>query len=275
MATYAIGDLQGCFSPLEKLLDKIQFNPKHDVLWFTGDLVNRGPQSVDALRFVKNLGKSQRIVLGNHDLHLLAVAHNAHPGWEEDTLKSILQAPDREELIDWLQHQPLLYHDEKLGFTMIHAGLASSWDLATVKALAKEVEQTIQNPSTAKPFFQHMYGNEPDHWDSNLTGWDRLRCITNYLTRARFCYPDGRIELNAKGKIDSQAAGDLIPWFRVPNRVNKNLKIIFGHWAALGGVTETPNTYALDTGCIWGFSLTAMRLEDGVRFSVECAESRR
>lgn len=270
MATYAIGDVQGCFAPLKKLLEHIQFNPHQDTLWFTGDLVNRGLQSLEVLRFVKSLGDRQRIVLGNHDLHLLAVAQLAHPGWQEDTLKPILEAPDRDELLHWLAQQPLLHHDQKLGFTMVHAGLANAWDLPTAIKLAKEVTDTIQNPNTAKHFYQNMYGNEPDHWDASLTDMDRLRCITNYFTRARFCHPDGRLELKSKGKI----AEELTPWFRVPNRASAGLKIIFGHWAALGGVTETPNVFALDTGCVWGFCLTAMRLEDGKRFSVGCEKIR-
>lgn len=266
MATYVIGDVQGCFSELQRLLDKIKFDPSQDKLWFTGDLVNRGPQSLEVLRFVKKLGDKQQTVLGNHDLHLLALTHQSHPGWDEDTLKPILTAPDRDELINWLGQQPLLY--EALGFILVHAGIAPSWDLVTAKRLAKEVENVIQNPLTATQFFQHMYGNEPKQWDETLTGWDRLRCITNYFTRLRFCDAEGHLELETKGKMES--GGKLIPWFQVPNRVNKDVKIIFGHWAALGGVTNSPNVYALDTGCVWGFCLTAMRLEDGQRFSVEC-----
>lgn len=262
MATWAIGDIQGCFSALEKLLREIQFDIKKDVLWFTGDLVNRGPQSLETLRFVKNLGKNQRTVLGNHDLHLLAMAHGAHAGWEDDTLTPVLTAPDRDDLIDWLLHQPLLHHNAVLGFTMAHAGLASSWDLKMAMALAKEVETVLQSEKRTE-FFHHMYGNEPASWSPELQGWERIRCITNYFTRMRFCHADGSLELK-------EEKGDLFPWFRVPNRVNTNMKIIFGHWAALAGVTDTPNVFALDTGCVWGFCLTAMRLEDGKRVSVPC-----
>lgn len=268
MATYAIGDIQGCFFALEKLLEEIHFDPKKDVLWFTGDLVNRGPQSLETLRFIKNLGDHQRIVLGNHDLHLLAIAHEAHAGWPEDTLAPILKAGDREELLDWLLHQPLLHHDETLGFTMIHAGLAPSWDLATAKKLAAEVEAILQSDQRLA-FFQNMYGNTPTKWDETLQGWERIRCIVNYLTRARFCHLDGSLEFKTKENI-RQDQTDLIPWFKLPDRRNANLKMIFGHWAALGGVTQTPNTFALDTGCIWGFSLTAMRLDDLQCFSVSC-----
>ncbi|HSW70318.1 MAG TPA: symmetrical bis(5'-nucleosyl)-tetraphosphatase [Gammaproteobacteria bacterium] len=268
MATYAIGDLQGCFFALEKLLQEIAFNPNQDNLWFTGDLVNRGPQSLETLRFIKNLGKNQRIVLGNHDLHLLAVAHDAHQGWPDDTLAPILKAKDREELIDWLLHQPLLHHDEALGFTMIHAGLAPTWDLSIAKKLAGEVESILQSDQR-KDFLEHLYGNEPRQWHDDLRGWERIRCIVNYLTRARFCHRDGSLELKTKENMRLDQT-DLIPWFRVPKRRTQELNIIFGHWAALGGVTQTDHTFALDTGCIWGYSLTAMRLEDEKRFSVSC-----
>ena len=262
---YAIGDIQGCFSELEKLLAHIQFDPAKDILWFTGDLVNRGPQSLETLRFIKNLGEQHIVVLGNHDLHLLALSHAAHAGWEDDTLNSILTAPDRDELITWLSQKPLLYHDVELGFTIVHAGLAPNWDLITAKRLAKEVEAIIQG-TTAADFFKHMYGNSPEQWDERLTGWDRLRCITNYFTRLRFCHRDGQMELHTKGT--REFSPDLIPWFEVKPRANADLNIIFGHWAALGGVTNTPNTHALDTGCVWGHQLTAMRLEDHKRFSI-------
>jgi bis(5'-nucleosyl)-tetraphosphatase (symmetrical) len=267
MSTYAIGDIQGCYTPLQKLIEHIQFDPSKDKLWFTGDLVNRGSQSLETLRFVKNLGKSQQIVLGNHDLHLLAVSQNAHNGWEEDTLKEILLAPDRDELLNWLSRQPLLHHDKELGYTMVHAGLANDWDLKTAQTLSREVETVLQSDQ-AKEFFSHMYGNTPAKWSADLQGWDRIRCITNYFTRARFCHADGSLELKKKGKIEHTE--DLIPWYQIPNRKNADLKIIFGHWAALGGVTNFPNTFALDTGCVWGYCLTAMRLEDGKRFSVDC-----
>jgi bis(5'-nucleosyl)-tetraphosphatase (symmetrical) len=266
MSIYVIGDLQGCFEPLQRLLDHISFHPKKDTLWFTGDLVNRGPQSLECLRFVRNLGDCQRIVLGNHDLHLLAVAHNARQAGKNDTLNDILNAPDKHELLDWLMHQPLLHHEYH--FTMVHAGLAASWDLAKAKALAHEVETILQSDQ-AYDFFKHMYGNHPNTWSDDLQGFERLRCITNYFTRARFCHVDGSLDLENKGKIDSTSS-ELIPWFKVPHRKNAELKILFGHWAALRGVTDTPNTYALDTGCIWGYTLTAMRLEDQVRFSVPC-----
>jgi bis(5'-nucleosyl)-tetraphosphatase (symmetrical) len=231
-------------------------------------LINRGPQSLETLRFVKNLGSHHRIVLGNHDLHFLAVALNTHEVWKEDTLTEILNAPDRDELVAWLLQQPLIHHDVKLNFTMVHAGLAPQWDLSTALRLAQEVETIIQGDH-AKDFFLNMYGNQPDMWDENLSGWDRLRCITNYFTRIRLCDHDGRLELKTKGKLED-APKNLIPWYQVPNRKNADLNILFGHWAALSGITNTPKVYALDTGCVWGYKLTAMRLEDKKRFEANC-----
>jgi bis(5'-nucleosyl)-tetraphosphatase (symmetrical) len=268
MATYAIGDIQGCFTALKNLLDHINFDPSNDTLWFTGDLVNRGPQSLETLRFVKSLGPQHRTVLGNHDLHLLALAHNAHAGWHDDTLQSVLTAPDKDELLTWLAQQPLIHYDVEFDYCMAHAGLASTWDLATAMVLSNEVSRMIQS-SQAGEFYQNMYGNQPDYWLESLQGWDRLRCITNYFTRSRFCYMDGTLELTNKGTLENHP-DDLMPWFLVPDRVSEDLRIIFGHWAALGGVTNTGRVYALDTGCVWGFSLTAMRLEDEERFQVSC-----
>jgi bis(5'-nucleosyl)-tetraphosphatase (symmetrical) len=267
MSTYAIGDIQGCFATLEKLLEQIQFDADKDTLWFTGDLVNRGPQSLSSLRFVKALGPKHRTVLGNHDLHLLAVAYGAHAGSPDDTLQDILTAPDKNELLTWLQQQPLMHYDPTLNYAVTHAGIAPQWNLSKALQLAREVETVLQSEN-ANEFFQHMYGNQPDQWQDTLAGWDRLRCITNYFTRMRFCYADGRLELKAKGTLASHPENTM-PWFQVPNRANAGVPIVFGHWAALGGVTNTPNTYALDTGCIWGFDLTAMRLEDRKRFSVK------
>jgi len=228
--------------------------------------VNRGPQSLEVLRFIKQLGSQHHTVLGNHDLHLLAVACGAHPANPKDTLQSILTAPDREELLTWLSHQPLLYHEKD--FVLVHAGLAPSWDLATAKRLANEIEMYLQSENK-KTFLQHLYGNEPKHFSEALQGWGRARCITNYFTRMRFCHPNGDLELIKNGKVNDETSG-LIPWFQLPHRVNANLKIIFGHWAALSGETHTPNVYAVDTGCVWGFCLTAMRLEDLQRVHVEC-----
>jgi len=267
MPNYAIGDIQGCFDSLKDLLKKFNFDESKDTLWLTGDLVNRGPKSLETLRFIKNLKGNHRIVLGNHDLHLLSVASNAHPGFKEDTFQDILKAPDRDELIAWLSNQPLIQHDKNLGFTMIHASLAPDWDLDIALQLSKEIEDVIQSDN-AFLFFEKMYGDTPIKWTDELTGFNRLRCITNYFTRGRAVTFDGSLSLKYAGK-KNDIPDNLTPWFKLPNRKNADLKIIFGHWAALGGVTDTPNTYALDTGCVWGYKLTAMRLEDEVRFSVD------
>ncbi|OAI49217.1 diadenosine tetraphosphatase [Gammaproteobacteria bacterium SCGC AG-212-F23] len=269
MSIYVIGDIQGCFQALQKLLEKIHFDPSKDNLWFTGDLVNRGPESLATIRFVKSLKDRAICVLGNHDLHLLAVAFGAHKGTQEDTFHDILSAPDRDELLIWLRHLPLIHHDVQKQFTMVHAGLAPQWDLHKALTLAKEAETLLHGNQPAE-FFAHMYANHPVQWSDNLVGWDRIRCIINYCTRMRFCHPDGRMELDYKGNIDTHPE-DLIPWFQVKHRKTTVNKIIFGHWAALNGITHTPNTYALDTGCVWGNCLTAMRLEDEHYISVPCS----
>lgn len=266
MSTYAIGDVQGCYQPLQKLLQKIQFYPAHDTLWFTGDLINRGPQSLDVLRFVSQLGDQHQTVLGNHDLHFLAVAAGVRHAHPSDTLQEILDAPDKKQLLDWLRHRPMLVRHETLNYVMTHAGLAPVWTLAKAQELAHEVEAVLRQ-GDARTLFENMYGNHPDHWDDALTGVERLRCIINYFTRMRFCHRDGRLELTYKGTINDKPT-DLVPWFDVQPRLNADVKIIFGHWAALNGEVDVPNVFALDTGCVWGNKLTAMRLEDQVRFSV-------
>lgn len=266
MPTYVIGDVQGCFSELKALLQKIQFDKNQDTLWFTGDLVNRGPDSLEVLRFIQSLGEKHKVVLGNHDLHLIAVAFGVRNLHVDDTLNPILTARDCDQLIDWLRHRSLL-HVEK-NYVMVHAGFAPSWTLEKAKLLAKEVE-TVLASSSPHAFLQHMYGNQPDHWDDQLKGQDRWRCITNYLTRIRFCHADGRIDLSYKGELGGEPEG-LLPWFLVPNRQMQDVKIIFGHWAALGGKAIAPSIYPMDTGCVWGNCLTAMRLEDAMRFSVKC-----
>lgn len=268
MATYAIGDVQGCFTALERLLARIEFNASRDTLWFTGDLVNRGTQSLETLRWIKKLDSRHKVVLGNHDLHLLALAYQSEHGRPDDTLNSILTAPDRGELLSWLIQQPLIHHDATLKFTMIHAGLAATWDLVTAIRLGNEVSQALQQ-TDGHVFFQQMYGNTPAQWSEALTGWDRLRCILNFFTRARFCFPDGSLELTVKENLAVKKT-ELIPWFQIPHRRTAQDNIIFGHWAALRGITHTPHTFALDTGCVWGDCLTAMRLEDLQRFSISC-----
>lgn len=260
MATYAIGDLQGCLEPLQRLLEQIEFSPQ-DTLWFCGDLVNRGPDSLATLRFVKALGKQAVVVLGNHDLHLLALHHGICPGKRTDTLDDILSAPDRTQLLGWLQHQPLLHHDSQLGYTMVHAGIPPSWSIKKARRLAREVEYALRSRELAKGFFEHMYGNAPARWHKSLEGWERLRVITNYLTRMRFCTADETLDFAAKGGLDTQPPGYL-PWYAWPNRKAVNNDVLFGHWAALQGQVDAAHVYALDTGCVWGGQLTAMRLED-------------
>ena len=265
MATYVIGDIQGCFDPFIRLLKKINFNSNRDCLWLTGDLVNRGPMSLEVLRFVKSLKYSQ-VVLGNHDLHLLSVLYGKASLDKQDTLESILNAPDRDVLGTWLRHRPLLYHDEVFDIILLHAGLPPQWDLYKALQCAHELEAMLRSEHYSD-FFEHMYGDVPSQWNDNLKGWDRLRVISNCLTRLRFCDAEGNLYLNAKGKITKKG---YFPWFKVPNRRSKGLKILFGHWAALAGKTGNPDIIALDTGCVWGICLTALRLEDGKRFIINC-----
>ncbi|MCP4474316.1 MAG: symmetrical bis(5'-nucleosyl)-tetraphosphatase [Gammaproteobacteria bacterium] len=267
MSTYAVGDIQGCFRELEALLAKINFSPKQDKLWLAGDLVNRGPQSLATLRFAKALADHCQIVLGNHDLHLLAVAETGRELNEKDTLQEILDAPDRDELLNWLRQQPLLFHDATLNYTMVHAAILPTWDLTTARTHAKEVESVLQGDHY-RTLLSHLYGNEPDLWEDNLSDWPRYRFITNVLTRLRYCNPEGRIVLWEK-RAPENVSPHLIPWFRYPNRATADEQIIFGHWAALNGRTKHPKLFALDTGCCWGNRLTALRLEDQQLFYVE------
>jgi bis(5'-nucleosyl)-tetraphosphatase (symmetrical) len=258
MATYAIGDIQGCFDALQLLLEKIAFDPHNDTLWFAGDLVNRGNKSLATLRFIKNLGNSAISVLGNHDLTLLALAEG-NKKLKHHTLDAILMAPDCDELIHWLRYRPLLHHDKKLAYTMIHAGLPPQWTLKKAQQYAHELEQILQGDQYSA-FIANMFGNKPNKWHSDLNGWERLRFITNSFTRIRYCKPKGKLNFTDKGILGSQKKG-YIPWYEVPKRKTANDKIIFGHWSTLFGLTSHPNVYALDTGCLWGGSLTAMRLE--------------
>lgn len=268
MTHYAIGDIQGCFTALMKLLELIRFDPTQDVLWSTGDLVNRGPQSLEVLRFFCQLGEQHQVVLGNHDLHLLAVADGGKSVHRNDTLLPILSAPDCEELLAWLRQRPLFIHDESLGYVMSHAGLAPMWSLAEAKQYAQEVE-TVLRGEEYKTLLLNMYGNQPDIWHADWQGIERLRCIINYFTRMRYCYEDGRLNLEYKGPIATKPT-ELIPWFQLPKRVRIEAKIIFGHWAALNGETHMADLFAMDTGCIWGNCLSAMRLTDGKRYQVSC-----
>lgn len=260
MPTYAIGDIQGCCDEFEALLERLAFDPKRDRLWLVGDLVNRGPRSADVLRKVKALGDAAITVLGNHDLHLLAVALSPHEKIKDkDTLDGILQAPDRDELLDWLRRKPLLHHDHHIGFTMIHAGLPPQWDLPLAQSCARELESVLSDEGTARELFEHMYGDQPNRWSDDLRGFDRLRFITNCFTRLRFCGEGGRLELKYKGRID-QAPAHLKPWFRVPGRRSRDLRIVCGHWSALG-YHDGDGVLSIDTGCVWGSSLCAVRLD--------------
>lgn len=261
MAVYAIGDVQGCFDELQQLLQVMDFDPQRDRLWFCGDLVNRGPKSLATLRFVKGLGEAAVAVLGNHDLHLLAKAEGCGKELKKDTLDAILNAPDRDELMTWLRHRPLLHYDAELGCIMVHAGLAPQWDLATAQRCARELEAKLRGPDYHE-FVRVMYGNQPDRWSDDLQGIDRLRFITNVFTRLRYCYPDGRLELTAKGAPGTQQAATL-PWFQVPGRNNAAHRIVFGHWSTLG-VGEWNNALSLDGGCLWGGCLAAVQLDQDV-----------
>jgi bis(5'-nucleosyl)-tetraphosphatase (symmetrical) len=273
MATYAIGDLQGCYDPLARLLDYLKFTPEDDRLWFVGDLVNRGPQSLDVLRFVKGLGEASATVLGNHDLHLIMQAAGFGKANKEDTLTAILSAPDRDELLAWLRAQPLFHVED--GWAMVHAGLLPAWDVAQAQALSDEVHAALVAPDYVD-FLAHMWGSEPNAWRDDLAGWDRLRVVVNAMTRMRFVWPDGHMEFRApgaKGPPERGPAGCL-PWFDAPGRRSADHAIVCGHWSALG-YRQSDTLVALDSGCLWGGSLTALRLEDRRVFQMPCGQSAR
>jgi bis(5'-nucleosyl)-tetraphosphatase (symmetrical) len=258
MAVYAIGDLQGCYDEFRALLDRLQFDPGRDRLWLAGDLVNRGPGSLECLRYVRSLGAAALTVLGNHDLHLLAVAAESGRGRKPgDTLDGILSAPDRDELLAWLAGRPLLHDDPALGWTLVHAGLPPEWSVADAASCAREVEQALAHAPAE--FYARMYGNQPDRWSPGLSGYDRLRFTVNCLTRLRYCTADGRLLMKPKGP-PHEAPDDAIPWFRVPGRRSAGARILFGHWSALGWYAGE-GVVSLDTGCVWGNRLTAVRLD--------------
>jgi bis(5'-nucleosyl)-tetraphosphatase (symmetrical) len=263
MAIYAIGDIQGCFSPLENLIDKIRFDFTKDTLWFVGDLVNRGLHSLVVLRWVKALGTSAVVVLGNHDLHLLAAAER--PVSKADTFQDVLEAPDRDDLLHWLRQQRLLYREKDV--VLVHAGLLPQWSAAEAEKLATEVENVLRG-SEYKILLREMYGSSPAQWAPNLTGMVRYRVIVNALTRLRFCTPDGKMDLKHNGPPETAPQG-FLPWFAIPNRKNSDVVIVSGHWAALG-LRVADNLLALDSGCVWGGSLTAVRLNDRSVYQVAC-----
>lgn len=259
MAIFAVGDVQGCCAELRQLVDKLPFDPSRDELWFVGDLVNRGPDSLGVLRFVRELGPAARSLLGNHDLHLLALAlGNAVPVADDD-LAPILAAADGAELVDWLRHQPLAHHDPDLNTLMVHAGVIPGWTGADTLARAREVEAVLQSDDCGA-FLTAMYGSRPDRWSEALAGQDRLRFIINCLTRIRFVRADESLDFDQKGPPGSQPPG-LIPWFEIPGRASADSRIVFGHWSTLGFL-QRPNLIGLDTGVVWGGKLTAVRLDE-------------
>ena len=265
MAHYLIGDLQGCDAPLGRLLAKIDFSPSRDTLWLLGDLVNRGPASAAVLRRLMACGDAARCLLGNHDLSLLAVAHGDRPPHRNDTMDDILQAPDREAMLEWLRHRSLALQAH--GVLMVHGGVLPQWSAAQVMQLAGEVEAVLRGPGLVD-FLAQMWGNQPDRWDDGLAGVDRLRVIVNALTRLRFCTPQGVMDLKASGGLD-QAPPGLLPWFEVPGRRTEGTTIAFGHWSTLGYLRRQ-DLIALDTGCVWGGCLSALRLSaDGAHELVQ------
>ncbi len=270
MTRYAIGDLQGCDQELRALLARLKFSADRDRLWFVGDLVNRGPGSLTALRLVRDLADNAVVVLGNHDLHLLAVAFGAHRRRRSDTLDGVLQAPDRDALLEWLMMRPLAHAEG--GDLMVHAGVVPQWSAAMTLTLAAEVSNALQRDPRA--LFEHMYGDEPERWDARLTGAERLRFIINVLTRLRLCTADGRVDISIKGPPPPPPS-PLRPWFEHPHRASRNVRVIFGHWSALG-LVERPGILGLDSGCVWGGTLTAADLDsDRPPLSVPCGSYQR
>jgi bis(5'-nucleosyl)-tetraphosphatase (symmetrical) len=271
LAQYAIGDLQGCYDPFRRLLDKLSFDPEKDRLWLTGDLVNRGPKSRRTLRYVKSLGKSAISVLGNHDLHLLALAHDINVSKSRfESLWKILAKDNCDELIDWLRFQPLAHFSKEINTLMVHAGIPPQWTVKKTLRRAKEVEIALQADNYIE-FLDKMYGNLPDKWSGKLCGHARLRYIVNALTRMRMITSDGRIDFSYTGPPD-QASDTLKPWFAAENARWRGTRIVFGHWSALGLMVES-GLIAVDTGCVWGRQLTAVRLDkDPLVTDVQCGE---
>ena len=269
MAVYAVGDLQGCLEPLKCLLAHVKFEPGKDQLWLVGDLVNRGPQSLETLRFVYAMRDSVVCVLGNHDLHLLAASRNIERLKKGDTLREILEAPDADTLLQWLRQQKLMHYDPERDIAMVHAGIPPQWTLKKALRCAQEVEEALRDDNRLEPFLDGMYGNEPAKWDKDLHGVTRLRVITNYFTRMRFCTSDGKLDFKAKEGIDAAPPG-YAPWFRYKERKTKGLSIIFGHWAALEGRCDEPGIYALDTGCVWGTALSMLNVDTRQMHRCEC-----
>lgn len=271
MSSYAIGDIQGCYKQLRKLLKKLNFSSSQDTLWCVGDLINRGPKSLDTLKFLQDMDHATRIVLGNHDLHFIALHEGCAPFRGKDTVGKLLESKHSQDLSDWLRTKPLVHFDSietskgPEHFLMLHAGVAPSWSVQKTLNLAAEVEHALQNNGYLE-FLNYMYGDVPERWHDGLKGLDRLRTITNYLTRVRFCDDIGTLRLDVKQGLNAAPSG-CKPWFEF-EKITKQASIVFGHWASLEGITDRAKVHALDTGCVWGRELTAMRLEDCQRFSV-------
>ena len=278
MALYCMGDIQGCNNAFDRLLSEIGFSASRDTVYLLGDLVNRGPDSAAVLRRCMQLGDSVRALLGNHDLHLLAAAHGVRPPSRRDTLQAVLQASDREAMLDWLHQQPLARRLRHGGedLLMVHAGVLPQWSVDDVLALAAEVEAQLRGPALAG-FLQQMYGNSPDQWNAGLKGPDRLRIIVNALTRLRFCTPEGRMDFDSTESA-AQAPAGLLPWFDAPHRRTQGTLIAFGHWSTLGWF-ERPDLLGLDTGCVWGGCLSAVRfgatLAEREQCKVQCTQAQR
>jgi len=258
MARYAIGDIQGCCDELKALLARCQFSADRDQLWFVGDLVNRGPQSLETLRYVRALGANATVVLGNHDLHLLALAYGSKRKVKDgDTLDAVLGASDRDQLLEWLLRRPLAVYDEPRGEFLVHAGLVPEWSPRDAAKLAREVEAVLRDD--ARTLFDAMYGNKPNKWDATLRGMDRLRFVINVFTRMRYVGLDGTVDLKQKGAPGEQSEG-FVPWFDAPERASRDVRVVCGHWSTLGYLRRK-DLIALDTGCVWGGSLTAVNLD--------------
>jgi bis(5'-nucleosyl)-tetraphosphatase (symmetrical) len=270
MALYAIGDLQGCNDELGALLRALRFSADRDRLWFVGDLVNRGPDSLGVLRRIRSLGDAATVTLGNHDLHLLAVAFGSARVRSDDTLTETLAAPDRDALLEWLAGRPLFHEDHALNVCMLHAGLAPQWDLTVARQCAREVENVLQRDP--QKLFERLYGDQPDRWDPALEGEGRLRFIVNCFTRLRYVDADGRLALRVKGSPKKSQSPSMIPWFEAREARWRGARLVFGHWSTLGFFSNGDVT-GLDTGCVWGGTLTALRLDDpGARpVQVPCA----
>jgi len=269
MATFAVGDIQGCFEPLQRLLAKVDFDPARDRLWLTGDLVNRGPDSLGVLRWAKRLGSRLVVALGNHDLHLLALARGLGRPRRRDSLQAVFDAPDREELLDWLRHRELMHVED--GFALVHAGLLPSWSVAKARSLAREVEAELRGPHPER-LLASMYGDTPASWDDALVFPERHRVIINAMTRMRMLRPPGAMDLSFSGHPDGAPPG-LVRWFDARGRASAGTPIVCGHWAALGLLLRD-DLLALDSGCAWQRELTAVRLEDRAVFQVGCAAPR-